>query len=124
MVKTENQSLEAILSSSFFQELGNLLNNESKPTLREIKQQIDDLLAKNIIRHSCPPWSSPVWLVPKKKDAAGTQKWRLIVDFRKLNEKTIKDRYPMPVISEVLDKLGRANDIPKTAFTTDSGHFE
>ncbi len=40
MVKTENQSLEAIISSSFFQELGNLLNNESKPTLREIKQQI------------------------------------------------------------------------------------
>ena len=40
MVKTENQSLEAIISSSFFQELCNLLNNESKPTLREIKQQI------------------------------------------------------------------------------------
>jgi len=110
---------------------------------KEIKQKIDDLLARNIIRHSYSPWSSPVWLVPKKKDAAGTQKWRLVVDFRKLNEKTIKDRYPMPVISAVLDKLGRAKyftaldlasgyhqiemrakDIPKTAFTTDSDHFE
>jgi len=110
---------------------------------KEIKQQIEDLLAKNIIRHHYSPWSSPVWLVPKKKDAAGTQKWRLVLDFRKLNEKTIKDRYPMPVISEDLDKLGRAKyftaldlasgyhqiemrakDIPKTAFTTDSGHFE
>jgi len=39
---------------------------------------------------------------------SGKQKWRLVVDFRKLNEKTIKDRYPMPVIGEVLDKLGKA----------------
>jgi len=66
-----------------------------------------------------------------------------VVDFRKLNEKTVKDWYPMPVIGEVLDKLEKAmyfsvldlasgyhqiemekQDIPKTAFTTDNGHFE
>jgi len=41
-------------------------------------------------------------------DLSEKQKWRLVVVFRKLNEKTVKDRYPMPVIGEVLDKLGKA----------------
>jgi len=42
-----------------------------------------------------------VWLVPKKKDASGERKWRMVVDYRKLNEKVIKDRYPMPLINDV-----------------------
>jgi len=109
----------------------------------EMKNQIQELLEQEVIRHSHSPWSAPVWLVPKKMDLSGKQKWRLVVDFRKLNEKTVKDWYPMPVIGEVLDKLEKAmyfsvldlasgyhqiemekQDIPKTAFTTDNGHFE
>lgn len=44
----------------------------------------------------------------KKSDAFGERKWRLVVDFRKLNEKTIKDKFPMPIISDVLDRIGKA----------------
>lgn len=109
----------------------------------EVKKQIDDMLAKGIIRPSNSPWSAPIWIVPKKLDASGTRKWRLVVDYRKLNEKTIDDRYPLPNINEILDKLGRCtyfstidlasgyhqiemkqSDIPKTAFTVDHGHYE
>lgn len=66
-----------------------------------------------------------------------------MVDYRKLNEKTIDDKYPLPNITDVLDKLGKANyftilvlasgyhqieihpdDVEKTAFTTENGHFQ
>jgi len=109
----------------------------------EVKRQIEDMLKQGIIRPSHSPWSSPVWIVPKKIDASGKQKWRLVIDYRKLNEKTISDRYPLPNITDILDKLGRSNyfttidlasgfhqcemdfrDIPKTAFQVEGGHFE
>lgn len=109
----------------------------------EVKRQISEMLSQGIIRPSYSPWSSPVWIVPKKKDASGKQKWRLVIDFRKLNEKTVTDRYPLPNITEILDKLGKCmyfttldlasgfhqiemdpQDIKKTAFTIESGHYE
>lgn len=109
----------------------------------EIKKQISQMLDQNIIRPSNSPWSSPIWIVPKKKDASGKQKWRLVIDYRKLNEKTIDDRYPIPNITETLDKLGKCNyfssldltsgfyqvevapeDVKKTAFNVEHGHFE
>lgn len=110
---------------------------------KEVHRQISDMLQQKIIRPSFSPWSSPVWVVPKKKDASGKQKWRLVIDYRKLNEKTISDRYPLPNISEILDKLGKClyfttldlasgfhqiemdpRDIQKTAFTVEGGHYE
>ena len=109
----------------------------------EIQSQIKKLLDQNIIKPSFSPWSSPIWVVPKKLDASGKQKWRLVIDYRKLNLKTIDDRYPMPNIIDILDKLGKSNyfttldlasgfhqieinkkDIPKTAFSVDQGHYE
>jgi Reverse transcriptase (RNA-dependent DNA polymerase). len=109
----------------------------------EVRTQIQSLLDQKIIRPSCSPWSSPIWVVPKKIDASGKRKWRIVVDYRKLNEKTIGDRYPLPNITDLLDKLGRCQyfstldlasgfhqiemaeeDIPKTAFNTEQGHFE
>lgn len=97
----------------------------------------------NIIRDSYSPWSAPVWLVPKKQNKNLKKEWRLVVDFRKLNEKTVKDRYPMPVITDVRDKLGKATyfsaldlasgyyqiemtaeDMAKTAFSAEGGHYE
>lgn len=109
----------------------------------EIKSQITKLLDQGIIRASYSPWSAPIWIVPKKKDASGKIKWRLVVDYRKLNEKTMDDRYPIPNITEILDKLGKSlyfstidlasgfhqievnpKDIPKTAFTVENGHYE
>jgi len=65
----------------------------------EITDQINKLLEQDIIKHSHSPWSAPVFLAPRK--------WRLVVDFKQLNEKTIKDRYQMPHINEILDKLDK-----------------
>lgn len=110
---------------------------------KEVQTQIRKMLDQNIIRPSNSPWSAPVWVVPKKTDASGQQKWRLVVDYRKINEKTIDDRYPMPNITDILDKLGKCqyfstidmysgfyqvevdeNDIKKTAFSVENGHYE
>lgn len=109
----------------------------------EIARQIDSMLDQGIIRHSTSPWSSPLWIVPKKTDASNKKKWRLVVDYRKLNEKTIDDKYPIPNIDEILDKLGRCmyfstldlasgfhqievnpKDVEKTAFSVNNGHYE
>lgn len=109
----------------------------------EVERQMKSMLDQGIIRPSNSPWSSPIWIVPKKTDASGKKKWRIVVDYRKLNEKTIDDRYPLPNITDVLDKLGRCmyfttldlasgfhqiemnpEDIPKTAFNVENGHYE
>jgi hypothetical protein len=47
-------------------------------------------------------------VVPKKLDASGERKWRLVVDFRRLNEKTIGNAYQLPDITEILDQLGQS----------------
>lgn len=110
---------------------------------QEVQSQIHKMLEQGIIRPSDSAWSSPIWVVPKKADASGKPKWRIVVDFRKLNEKTIDDKYPIPNIADVLDKLGNCQyfttldlasgfhqvemspqDIPKTAFNVEHGHFE
>lgn len=96
-----------------------------------------------IIRASESPWNAPVWVVPKKKDASGKQKWRVVIDYRKLNEKTIGDAFPLPNINDILDQLGNSKyftvidlasgfhqipmnpqDSMKTAFSTLFGHYE
>lgn len=74
---------------------------------QEVRDQINKMLEQHIIRPSDSAWSSPIWIVPKKADASGKVKWRLVVDFRKVNEKTIDDKYPIPNITDVLDKLGK-----------------
>ncbi|UYV67129.1 hypothetical protein LAZ67_4004017, partial [Cordylochernes scorpioides] len=65
-----------------------------------IKEQIDEMLTEGIIRPSSSPWSFPVILV-KKRDG----KYRFCVDYRKLNNVTVKDVYPIPRIDEVMDTL-------------------
>lgn len=109
----------------------------------EILRQANEMLEKEIIQESRSPYNSPIWVVPKKSDASGKKKWRVVVDFRKLNSKTIHDSYPIPNISEILDQLGNARyfsafdlasgfhqiamkkkDRWKTAFSTPHGHFE
>ncbi|KAI5752219.1 hypothetical protein M8J77_014983 [Diaphorina citri] len=75
----------------------------------EVQRQIQKMLDDNIIRPSHSPWCSPIWVVPKKLDNSGQRKWRIVVDYRKLNEKTIGDKYPLPNIDDLLDKLGRCN---------------
>jgi hypothetical protein len=106
--------------------------------LAELKTQLQDLLEKGFIQPSLSPWGCPAIFV-KKKD----QTLRICVDYRPLNEVTIKNKYPLPRIDILFDQLTRARvfskidlrsgyhqirirreDIPKTAFTTRYRLFE
>src|SRR6185369_15205669 len=106
--------------------------------MNELKRQLADLLKKEFIRPSTSPFGAPVLFVHKKE---GTL--RLCIDYRALNKITIKNRYPLPRIDELTDRLVGAKyftkidlysgyhqirikeeDIHKTAFRTRYGHYE
>ena len=114
------------------------LYNLSTTELQVLKEYLDDNLRKGFIRRSTSPAGAPI-LFAKKKDGS----LRLCVDYRGLNRLTIKNRYPLPLISEALDRLAgakiftkldlrwaynliriREGDEWKTAFRTRYGHFE
>jgi len=73
----------------------------------EVNKQINEIIEQRTIRKLKSPYCSPIWIVPKKSDASGKPKFRLVVDYRNLNEITINDKFPIPRMDEILDKLGR-----------------
>ena len=79
----------------------------------EIQAQIQKLLDNKIIRPSISPYSAPVWIVPKKPDASGKKRFRLVIDYRRLNEDTLNELWPLPRVEEIMDNLGKC-----TYFTT------
>jgi len=114
------------------------LYNLSASELEVMRTYLDTSLQKGWIRRSTSPAGAPVFFVPKKDG-----KLRLCVDYRGLNKITIKDRCPLPLINETLDRLVgaayytkldlrdayhririRQGDEWKTAFRTRYGHFE
>ena len=103
--------------------------------LVELKKQIEELMEKQFIRPSTSPWGAPVLLV-KKKDGSS----RLCVDYRQLNKMTIKNKYPLSRIDDLMDQLHgssvfskidlrssyhqilvKADDVQKTAFRSRYG---
>ena len=76
--------------------------------LKELKDQLQDLLDKGFIRPSTSPWGAPVLFV-KKKDGS----LRLCIDYRQLNKVTVKNKYPLPRIDDLFDQLQGAQCFSK-----------
>lgn len=74
----------------------------------EIQKQIQEMLDNDIIEPASSEWSSPILMVPKKTKAGEPQKWRLVVDYRKLNLQLIDDKFPLPNITDIFDSLAGA----------------
>ena len=110
---------------------------------REVASQVQKYLEDGIVKPPISPYSNPVFIIPKKSDSQGNKKYRMVLDFRKLNNVTVGDRYPLPNISDILDQLGGAQyftlldlfsgyhqvkldekDAARTAFSVPQGHFE
>jgi hypothetical protein len=66
------------------------------------------MLRDDIIQPSASQWNAPLLVVPKKTNTSGEQKLKILIDFRKLNELTIGDSFPLPNITDILDQLGNA----------------
>jgi hypothetical protein len=104
----------------------------------ELEKQCARMLEQGMIRPSSSAFSAPIILVKKANDS-----WQLCVDYRALNKKTVKDKFPIPVVEELLDELRGAqfftkldlrsgyhqvrmhpDDVEKTTFRTHQGLFE
>lgn len=100
------------------------------------------MLENDIIEESESPYNSHLWVVPKRPDAQDRKQWRLVIDYRALNEKTVANYYTMKNITEILEQLGNSKyfstldlksgfhqiaidplDNDKTAFSTPFNHY-
>lgn len=74
----------------------------------ELNRQLDELEAEGVIVPSDSPWNFPLLLIPKKADSQGNKQSRLVVDFKRLNDVTIPQQFPIPLIEDILDTMGHS----------------
>ena len=105
---------------------------------QKVERQLAELLEKGLIEPSLSPYGAPILFVAKKDGLL-----RMVIDYRALNKQTVKNRYPLPRIDDLLDQLQgakffssldllsgyhqvplHASDVPKTAFRTPQGSFQ
>lgn len=106
--------------------------------LKELKTQLQELVDKGFIRPNMSPWGALVLFVKKNDDTM-----RLCIDYRKLNQVTVKNKYMLPRIDDLFDQLRgvsvfskidlrfgyhhlwiRDSDVANTAFRSRYGHYE
>ena len=114
----------------------------NKEIHEQVRKLVKEQLENGIIEESISPYSAPSHAVPKKIDATGKTKWRLVIDYKKLNEHTPQG-LPLPNTEEILESLGNckfysAFDLAagfhqialdeaskeKTAFSSPDGHYQ
>ena len=126
-------------------------NKMAPDQMTELRKQLKYLLEHGFLRPSKSPIATLVFFVPKpakvttddKGNTTTTKRWRMVVDYRGLNNETVKDRFPCPDLSNAVDRLSghkyysaidltagfwqlpiRPGDEYKTAITTPLGLFE
>ena len=115
----------------------------SPTQLKVLVKELAELKELGFIQPSLSPYGAPVLFVKKKSLPGQPEQWRMCVDYRALNSSTIKNRYPLPLIKELLERILGAQwfskidlrsgyhqiriapgDVHKTAFRTRYGHYE
>ena len=119
------------------------LGRYSKNDKDELNKQISTLLKQGMIEPSLSPYAAAALIVPKYNPDGSIKGWRMVIDYRMLNNITVKFQFPMPRVDDVLDSLNGAkyfsacdatwgfwqlrlhpSDVPKTAFRTPTGLYQ
>ena len=87
-----------------------------------MQRQITQYLEAGIIKPLDSPYSSMMWVVPKKSGKNGEKRWRTVTDFRQLNEITVGNSYPLPLTTDIIEAVASAKYI--TAIDLKTGFYQ